>query len=295
MLHVSLRQLEYIVAVGKAGSLSAAAEALNVSQPALSVAIASVEHRVGEVLFLRRKGVAISLTAFGRIFLAEAERLLAEAGRLERPNGLAQRRQSRVAIGILDELAPRWLAPILALVRKSFPETEVRAVALSFGALADELLSGQVDLGVTYDLGLDASYRRTHLARAVPRIWVQPSDSLARRSEVSLAEIADRTLILSDQALSIQHMLALFRRIGVTPVVRHRAVSIEVLRSLAANGEGTGLSYTYPAGPVSSDGKPVSSVPINDPFAAEPIVLASLSQLPEPLPQISAAILQLNG
>ena len=294
MLHVSLRQLEYIVAVGKAGSLSAAAEALNVSQPALSVAIASVEKRVGEVLFLRRKGVAISLSAFGRLFLADAERLLAEAARLEMPNGLGQRRQPKVAIGILDELAPRWLAPILALVRRSFPETEIRAFALSFEALAEALLSGQADLGVTYDLGLDASCHRRQLARAVPRIWVQPGDPLARRSEVSLAEIADRALILSDQTLSIQHMLGLFRRIGVTPVVRHRAVSIEVLRSLAANGEGTGLSYTYPAGSVSSDGLPVASVPIRDPFAPEPIVLASQASLPDPLGQICAGILDLG-
>ena len=93
MLHVSLRQLEYVVAVGRAGSLSAAAEALHVSQPALSVAIASVEGRVGEVLFLRRKGVAISLTAYGRIFMSEAEALLAVAQRLEHPGGLSQRQQ----------------------------------------------------------------------------------------------------------------------------------------------------------------------------------------------------------
>ena len=294
MLHVSLRQLEYVVAVGRAGSLSAAAEALHVSQPALSVAIASVEGRVGEVLFLRRKGVAISLTAYGRIFMSEAEALLAVAQRLEHPGGLSQRQQSRVVIGILDELAPRWLAPILACVRRAVPETQIRLMTQPFGRLAEALLAGQADVGLTYDLGLDTSFRRDLLVSAVPRIWVQPDDALAKRAGVSLAEIADRPLILSDQALSVQHMMGLFRKVGVTPVVAHRAASIEVLRSLAANGEGVGLSYTHPAGDVSSDGKAVVSVPVNDAFAPEPIVLASLTPLPAPLPDICSAILQLG-
>jgi DNA-binding transcriptional LysR family regulator len=294
VLHVSLRQLEYIVAVGKSGSLSAAAEALHVSQPAMSVAIAHVEDRVGEKLFLRRKGVAITPTPFGRIFLHEAEELLADAARLEEPNGLSHRQQSRVVLAILDELAPRWLAPILAEVGRAFPQTELRALPLSFERLTEALLSGHADIGLTYDLGLDASFRRDLLVSAVPRVWVRPDDSLAQRSSVSLAEIADRPLILSDQALSIHHMLGLFRRIGVTPMIKHRATSIELLRSLAANGEGTGLSYTNPAGTVSSDGSPITSVPIEDPFVAEPVVLTYLAALPEPQKQISLAILRLK-
>ena len=146
---LSLRQLEYVVAVGKAGSLSAAAEALNVSQPAVSVAIAYVEGRVGEVLFLRRKGVAIAPTPIGRIFLKEAEALLADAERLERPKDLSRRGQSRFAIAILDELAPRWLAPILALVRTTFPQTEVHAMTVPFERLTEALLSGQAEIGLT--------------------------------------------------------------------------------------------------------------------------------------------------
>ena len=294
MLHVSLRQLEYVVAVGRRGSLSAAAEALNVSQPALSVAIAHVERRLGQVLFLRRKGVAIAPTPKGRLFLKEAEALLEGAARLERLGEAPAPAQSRVVLAILDELAPRWLAPILALVRTSFPQTEMRALTLPFERLAEALLSGQAEIGLTYDLGLDASFHRDLLMSAVPRIWVTPDDALAGCDTVSLTQIADRPLILSDQALSIQHMMGLFRRIGATPHIRHRAASIDLLRSLAANGEGTGLSYTHAAGTVSPDGLPITNVPISDAFAAEPIVLTCLAALPEPLNQIHSAILRLR-
>ncbi|MBX9456888.1 MAG: LysR family transcriptional regulator [Rhizobium sp.] len=294
MLHVSLRQLEYVVAVGRAGSLSGAASQLNVSQPALSVAISHVEERVGAPLFLRRKGVAITLTAFGRLFLRDAEALLETAQELERPGGLALRSQSRVTFGILDELAPRWLAPILVLFRQTFPETEVRARSVSFDMLTEALLAGQVDIGLTYDLGLDATFERDTLMRVAPWIWVTPEDDLATRPAVSLAEIADRPLILSDQDLSIQHMLGLFRTVGATPVVRHRAASIELLRSLAANGEGVGLSYTNPTGSLSYDGKPVAKVPVSDGMAVEPVVLAYIGPQPSPMPQMRASLLDVS-
>jgi DNA-binding transcriptional LysR family regulator len=294
MLYVSLRQLEYIVAIGRTGSLSAASDQLSVSQPALSVAITQVENRIGEQLFIRRKGVAVVPTAFGRLFLTDAEALLAEAERLERPGALSRRKQSRVTLGILDELAPTWLAPILAELRLEFPETELQAVSGSFETLISALLSGQIDLGLTYDLGLDATFQRDLLVRATPWIWISPDDVLADRPTVSLRDIADRPLILSDQGLSIRHMLGLFQTIGVTPLVKHRAASIELLRSLAANGEGTGLSYTNPPGSVAYDGKPVTRIRISDQAAVEPIVLAYTGKQPEPLEGMRAVILKLG-
>lgn len=290
MLHVSLRQLEYIVAVGKAGSLSVASNLLNVSQPALSVAITQVETRLGEPLFLRRKGSSTTLTPFGRAFIKDAEALLATAAQLERPGAVSHRRQTRVSIGLLDELAPRWMAPILALLRTKFPDCDVRARSVSFGTLSEDLLSGRIDIGLTYDLGLDSSFSRDVIVRAAPWAWVMPDDELAGRPGVTLAEIAHRPLILSDQDLSIQHMMGLFRSIGATPTVRHRAGSIELLRSLAANGEGTGISYTNPAGLVSYDGKPIARVRIEDQIALEPVVLVHAGTQISPLPQIRSAI-----
>ncbi|MEP7453927.1 LysR family transcriptional regulator [Phyllobacterium sp. SB3] len=293
MLHITLRQLEYVVAVGKAGSLSTASVRLNVSQPALSVAITHVENCVGELLFLRRKGVAITPTPFGRMFLTDAESLLADAEQLERPGTLSQKRQAHATLGILEELAPSWLAPILVVLRTAFQDTDVRVLSLSFKKLTEALLSGQIDIGLTYDLGLDSTFKRDLLMSVAPCIWVSPEDDLAVRPAVSLAEIADRPLILSDQDLSMQHMLGLFHRIGVTPVVRHRAASIELLRSLAANGEGTGLSYTKPTGTLSYDGKPVARTRISDQAAVEPVVLAYIGAQPTPLPQIRMAIHEL--
>ncbi|MDR6820994.1 DNA-binding transcriptional LysR family regulator [Neorhizobium sp. 2083] len=290
MLHVSLRQLEYVVAVGKAGSLSAASKLLSVSQPAISVAITHVEGRLEEPLFIRRKGVPIFPTAFGRVFLKDAETLLNDAERLEKPGVLSQRRQRRITLGILEELAPVWFAPVLVRLTKEYPDIEFRALELSFDTLTRAILSGQIDLGLTYDLGLDGSFDRDVLFRVAPRIWTAPDTQIATRSDITLAEIADLPLILSDQGLSIRHILGLFHAIGFNPVVKHRAASIELLRSLSANGEGYGISYTNPPGSMTYDGLQVARVRISDAHAIEPIVLVSTGSQPEPIGQVRASV-----
>ena len=128
-------------------------------------------------------------------------------------------------------------------------------MALSFEALTGAILSGQIDLGLTYNLGLDASFNRDVLYRGAPRMWTAPENEITSRSDITLAEIADLPLILSDQGLSIRHMLGLFQTIGLNPVVKHRAASIELLRSLSANGESFGISYTNPPGSTTYDGR----------------------------------------
>ncbi len=290
MLHITLRQMEYVVAVGRAGSLALASSWLNVSQPALSVAIAQVEARLGAPLFHRRKGVRIMPTSYGHRFLQKAEALVAQAERLERPGALASETMQKLRLGILAELAPRWLAPILVHLRAAFPDLETEVQPVGFPALVEALRTGRIDVGLTYDLGLDASFLRERMTNVAPVVWVAPSDRIADRVSVPLSELADRPLILSDHDFSIQHMIGLFRRLGTIPLVRHRAASIELMRSLAANGEGTGVSYTNPAGSLTDDGKPVARVPVADDFAVEPILMISIGATNPPLPEVMTAV-----
>jgi DNA-binding transcriptional LysR family regulator len=82
MLNITLRQIEYATATARCGGVTAAAESLNVSQPALSVALAQLEAVLGQPLFLRRPGGRITPTSFGRTWLAEAQAQLDALTRL---------------------------------------------------------------------------------------------------------------------------------------------------------------------------------------------------------------------
>ncbi|MCC0065068.1 MAG: LysR family transcriptional regulator [Defluviimonas sp.] len=273
MLYMTLRQMEYVVAVARGRSLSEAAVQLNVSQPSLSNALTQVEARLGHRLFRRRKGTATTLTPEGEVFVGEAEALLARARRLEDPARYARARTGRLGLGLFDDLAPFHLGPLLDALARALPDVEVHYSVADFEVLARDLLDGRIDMAVSYDLGLDASFRRDELARVPPQALLAPDDPLAGQARVTLAELADRPLILFNEGLSVRHMLGLFRQVGARPRVAHRVRSLEVMRSLAAGGVGTGISYSAPDTAQTYDGRRVVSVPISDGFAAEPIVL----------------------
>ena len=58
----------------------------------------------------------------------------------------------------------------------------------TFEALAEAVLAGQIDLALTYDLGLDASFQRELYARVLPQAWFPPDDPLAGRNEIRLED-----------------------------------------------------------------------------------------------------------
>lgn len=274
MLQLTLRQIEYVVAVARAGSLSAAAAALNVSQPSLSVALSHVEATLGEKLFIRSKGSPLRVTTFANRFVAEAEALLAMARRLEDPETIERAVNGFVVLGCFEDLAPHYLAPMLKHLRRSLPGVEIVWRIAEFEALARDMREGRINMALTYDLGIDSSFVRTALFEVAPIAFCSSEHPFATRSCVTLKDIASEPLILFEEMLSNRHALQLFRGQGLSPAVAYRVRSLEIMRSLAANGEGVGISYALPPGDRSYDGAKVHAVPIIDRIAREPIILA---------------------
>ncbi|SPJ29164.1 LysR family transcriptional regulator [Falsiruegeria mediterranea] len=272
MLYLTLRHYEYACAIAAEGSLSAAAARLNVSQPALSNALDRIDAQLGYPLFIRKRGAALAVTPQGRQFVDRAEALLARATSLETGRDM-QPATTRLTLGCFSDLAPFLLAPALQTLRRAYPKVMVSYRAAAFEPLIGALLDGSIDIAVTYDLGLDAGFSRTTLFHQGPAAVLSSDHALVERRGISLRDLSVHPLILSDEGLSAQHMLGLFRRHGLSPVVAHRTQSLEIMRSLAAHGEGVGISYAAPHASHSYDGQPLVMVPIQDRDAREPVIL----------------------
>lgn len=276
MLSLTLRQVEYAVAVARHGGMSAAAMALNVSQPALSVSLAQLEAGLGTALFLRRRGGRLQPSPFGHRWLAEAESGLGQMRRLADPSAL---QSFPLRLALFEDLAPSCLAPLLALVASQAPGLRLEARLMGFEALLAALRDGQVDFALTWDLGLESDIDRQVMGRIPPHAVMAEGHPLAGRADLSLRDLADHPLILTDQGLSVGHMRALFSRAGLVPRIVHRTATLDLMRSFAANGLGVGLSYTNPAPRLSPDGLPLVTRPITD-AGTEALVLARLSATP---------------
>jgi DNA-binding transcriptional LysR family regulator len=275
MLSLTLRQLEYATAVGRHGGVTAAALALHVSQPALSVALSQLEALLNRPLFLRRPGGRLTPTAFGRGWLDQAEAQLAGLKRLSDASNPGE----DIRLAVFEDLAPGLLAPLLSRAAERLPDLHITPQVMGFEALAQALRRGQSDLALTWDLGLQTDIARHSLARIAPHAVLAAHHPLGANPSLTLADLAPHPLILTDQGLSLGHMRALFAQHGLAPQIRHRTASLELMRSFAANGLGIGLSYTNPTPRHSHDGKPLITRPITD-AGAEPIILAHLAQNP---------------
>ena len=270
---LTLVQLRYLVAVARHGSVTAAARALNVSQPSISVAIDNVEDALGQKLFVRQRGSGVALTSFGRGAVAKAKQVLAEADELA---GLGSREADvggELVLGCFEDLAPYFAPALIRAFARHRPAATVVVRDETFETIGRRLADSAVDLGLTYDLGLPAHFARVLLHQLRPHALLPAGHVLASQETVSLAELAAHTLITTDQPHSWQHMLDLFLSRGLSPAAQSSTSSFELQRSMVANGFGVAVSYTRPHGDMSYDGLPLVCKQLSDPLPMQRIIL----------------------
>jgi len=185
-----------------------------------------------------------------------------------------------VSLGCFTDLSPYYVPTLLKRFASSTPAVTVNYRDAGFDVLASQLEGGTIDLALTYDLGLSARIERLILVSLAPHALLSADHPLARRKSVSLRRLARYPLILTDQALSWQHVIGLFQFIGAEVNVAARASSFELQRGMVANGLGVAVAYTRPVGDHSYDGRNLAVRPISDHLPEQHILLAWPRQLP---------------
>lgn len=243
---LSLRQLEYVVAVAEAGSVTRAAARLHVSQSAVSMAIADLEHTLGVQLLVRRpRGVIAS--AVGRRVLADARRLLSGVGDLQ--NAAREEHESmsgQLAVGCYSTLAPIVLPPVIATFSQHHPDVDLRFVEGSNDALQEKLRHGELDLALMYHYGPDLFAPSNDLVRSrvlhtPPYVLLPDGHGLVHEDDITLSDLKDEPLILFDLPPGGEYFRSLFVAEGLFPNVRFRTSSFEMVRALVARGLGYSL------------------------------------------------------
>ncbi|KAB2882410.1 MAG: LysR family transcriptional regulator, partial [Kofleriaceae bacterium] len=121
-LDLTLRQLEYVVAVADHRSFRRAAEACAVTQPALSAQVAQLEQAIGAQIFERdRRKVLVTPT--GAEIVARARATLTQAAQvIEAARTAAQPLTGTLRLGVIPTIAPYLLPLVLPAVRVAYPK-----------------------------------------------------------------------------------------------------------------------------------------------------------------------------
>jgi len=272
MIHLNIRQLEYFVAAARHGGAARAAEALSVSQPSISKAIADLEELWGEPLFVRLHARGLELTAAGALRHREAHALLEQARTLAAPR--VGELAGLLRVGCLSTLAPRWLPDMLARMATAWPAIEVQLVEGDTETLTRMLERGALDVALMYDLGLARGVRLAPVMQLRPYALLPWGHRLAQATSLRIADLAREPLVLINLPHSREYFLSLFRDAGVAPRIAHESASLEMVRSLVANGLGVSLLTTRPVRDQAYDGKRIACRRLRGQLALQSVALA---------------------
>lgn len=194
---MELRVLEYFLALAQEGSVSAAAEALHVSQPTLSRQLMDLERELGTQLFTRgRRGTA--LTQDGMLLRRRASEIVdlervAKAEITSNKGAVA----GEVRIGCAETRAMDLAAAVMRDFRRDHPQV---VFVISSGVaenVVERINRGLLDFGLLLRVKEGWGLEAVRLPSAERAVAVMPADSpLAQRAAVSWDDLADEPLLI---------------------------------------------------------------------------------------------------
>lgn len=240
---MTLRQLEYLVAIAETGSFTLAAARLHVSQPTLSQQIRALELETGVVL-IERLSRGVRLTPAGKAMYGDAQATLASAHRaVVNSRRVATEEPQRLTLATVRSLAAAVLPVTIKRWRENHPEMSV--YMLEFASRRDVLgavREGRADLGIG-PLPGEWAGARIELGWEQLVLVLPPSDPVAQtRGDVRLETLANRDWVLYETGHGLgEQALAACRAAGFEPQPAVQTASVEAAARLAAAGIGPAL------------------------------------------------------
>lgn len=263
VLRFTLRQLEYLVAVGEYGSVTEAAERVNVSAPSVSAAISQLEKEFGITLFVRRHAHGLSLTQAGHTFVDQARQILGEAAKLNAlSNELTGQIRGPLHVACLVTFAQAVIPALRRAFSDDYPDVDFFQYERDQARILEGLRMARFDIALSYDLDIPADIAFHELAVLPPYAVLHEDHPLAGRSEVTIQDLAPHPMILLDLPHSSAYFLSLFREAGLSPQIVERTRDMSVMRAMVANRFGYSIANIRPISTYALDGGKLSFVPL---------------------------------
>jgi DNA-binding transcriptional LysR family regulator len=238
-MKLKLRQVQHAVTLAGSGSYSAAAERLNLSQPALSRSIQALEALLGATLF-DRTPTGVVPTTIGRLVIEQGAALLAGADGLEREVKLALGLETgSLAVGAAPYAADICVGTACGRLAMESPALAIDVRVGDWTYLTALVLSGELDIAVA-ELTLAADDSRLEvqaLPQHVGQFFCRAEHPLACRLSVSLADTEAFPLVASSLPARFQNLRTAIRvdtfRLARDIVLASNAVGIATPSQIA--------------------------------------------------------------
>jgi DNA-binding transcriptional LysR family regulator len=233
---MELRQLRYFVAVAEERNFTRAAERLNMTQPPLSRQIQQIEDTVGLALF-ERGARPLKLTEAGRVFYAQAKRLLEESDELLPLTRRLAQLAERIVIGFVPSTLYGALPDVIRAFREAAPLIQISLTEMFTIEQLSALKGGRIDVGFGR-LRFDESQLAREVLVEEPLIAALPAGhALADVAQLTLDALSKETLIIypsTPRPSYADQQLSAFRDHAVEPAAVHEVRELQTALGLVA-------------------------------------------------------------
>jgi DNA-binding transcriptional LysR family regulator len=265
------QQFEYFQTLARMQHVTHAAEALSISQSALSRSIARFEDEIGVPLF-ERQGRSIRLNKYGHIFLKRVDSMMKEyyEGKQEIQD-LLDPEQGEVSLGFLHTLSTSQIPDLLASFRASYPNINFRLGQGPSHNLIDQLQLGEFDLCLIAPMEIKSRIVWRQLWNEELFVIVPKDHKYANCKNITLEKIADEPFIHLKEGFSLRITIEqLFKEAGISPKVTFEGEEADTVAGLVAAGLGISILPNLKG----TDQSKIAQIPIKSPQCQRTIGIA---------------------
>ncbi|PKU25093.1 LysR substrate-binding domain-containing protein [Telmatospirillum siberiense] len=262
---LSLRKIACFVATADAGSVSAAAQRLGLSQAGLSEALSDLEKDLGINLFIRQKAKGVTITCAGQQILPEARQLVRQVEEFQAlTRGSGTHLSGELTIGCFHTFLPILAPALLTEFTARHPNVKVRFVEDTQRNLEHSMLAGTIDMSILYDIDVGPDFERQHLYYSEAYVLLSPQHRLANSTDP-----VDLSLLVDDPYIQLDGLPGrndhVFSTLGMKPQIAHRSTNFEMIRALVARNHGYAVLIQRPKHCCTYEGLPLVIRPIANP------------------------------
>lgn len=293
MIPITIRQLQYFVAVYEESSFSKASAREHCSQPALSAQIRNLEHVLGRSLF-ERSVSGVTPTAAGLRFYGHSVAILrsVNAAKLEMAEASGQI-AGKVRMGLIPTVVRGLLPTFLPQFVEAHPMIDITLIQGFSDPLARALLEQEIDFAVVLEPPKHEGIDITRLAEDTMVLVSSPALGLATGVPVQMSELPPLNLVVPSPNHILRHNIE--RRIWTKEINVARLLEMDTVHGMidfvAHSAWATILPFTAVLCDVGSERIRIN--PIRQPHLEANLYLISLTRLP--LSKASRAVIEELG
>lgn len=233
---MNISQLETLITISKTMSFRKAGELLNLTQPAVSAQIKSLEDEFKTVLVDRSQPV--TLTDRGQVFVEHADHILRIVDELkQRLSDLDQTPQGHIRLGTTTSIAIQILPRVLSYFQDQFPHIKTTIQSMASSQIYHSVENNLIDIGIGYLIERNPNVNSSILFYDSFELVVSPQHPLAKASKAEIEVLGQTPLILLTQdTVGRRFADEVMRSHGIQPqVVMELSSSEEIKRMVEIN------------------------------------------------------------